>query len=319
MRFRPHFSCSPKRAGSIRDPDLLGNWLYGVARRTAQKAKARRARWMGRTEGDATMSSIAGVPILAELRPIQGEESAALHEEVDRLPHRLRVPIVLCYLEGLTHAEAARRLRWPIGTVRSRMARARGLLRSRLARRGLAYAGFVIASESSRAVVAEVPRALAARTTRSAIEVAAGAATGFVSTPVASLVTDVLKAIFTSQLKRTAATLVAAACLAACVEMIAARALQAQPSNKQSSALATRAADEQQTERDRHQEAPPPAGKAEPKMTVTGAVLDPAGKPVSGAAVAIFGFPRRGAGVGTIRALTLSSDRPKLIAQAAFV
>ncbi len=150
--FQATFLVLAKRAGSIRDPDLLGNWLYGVARRTAQKAKARRARWMGRTEGDANMSSIAGDTVLAELRPIQREESAALHEEVDRLPHRLRVPIVLCYLEGLTHAEAARRLRWPIGTVRSRMARARGLLKSRLVRRGLAYAGFAIASETTRAV-----------------------------------------------------------------------------------------------------------------------------------------------------------------------
>ena len=292
--FQATFLVLAKRAGSIRDPDLLGNWLYGVARRTAQKAKARRTRWMGRTEGDATMSSIAGDTVLAEIRPIQSEESAALHEEVDRLPHRLRVPIVLCYLEGLTHAEAARRLRWPIGTVRSRMARARGLLRSRLARRGLAYAGVVIATETSRAVMAEVPRALAAQTTRSAIGVAAGAATGFVSTPVATLVTDVLKAMFTSQLKRTAVTLLAAACLAAGVEMIAASALQAEPSNKQTSALATRAAEEQQTQRDRDQEAAPPADKAEAKMTVIGAVLDPAGKPVSGAAVAVFGFPRQG-------------------------
>ena len=107
--FQATFLVLAKRAGSIRDPDLLGNWLYGVARRSAQKAKARRARCMCRNEGDATMSSIAGDTVLAELRPIQGEESAALHEEVDRLPHRLRVPIVLCYLEGLTHAEAARR------------------------------------------------------------------------------------------------------------------------------------------------------------------------------------------------------------------
>ncbi len=70
--------------------------------------------------------------------------------------------------------------------------------------------------------------------------------------------------------------------------------MQTQPSNKQSTALATRAAEEQQTKSDRDQEPAPPADKAEPKMTVTGAVLDPTGKPVSGAAVAVFGFPRQG-------------------------
>ena len=54
-----------------------------------------------------------------------------------RLSSNLRAPVVLCYLEGMSHDEAARRLRWPVGTVRSRMARARAVLRQRLARRGV--------------------------------------------------------------------------------------------------------------------------------------------------------------------------------------
>ena len=94
------------------------------------------------------MSSVAVVNGLAELEPVHREEIAALHEEVDRLPQSLRAPIVLCYLEGLTHDEAARRLRWPIGTVSSRMARARDLLRARLIRRGIAYAAIAAAIES---------------------------------------------------------------------------------------------------------------------------------------------------------------------------
>ncbi len=115
------------------------------------------------------MSSVAVVSGLAEVELVRREETAALHEEVDRLPQSLRAPIVLCYLEGLTHDEAARRLRWPIGTVRSRMARARDLLRSRLTRRGLAYAAIVAAIESPRAVMAGVPHALAHTTARSAV------------------------------------------------------------------------------------------------------------------------------------------------------
>ena len=156
--FQATFLILAKKSRSIRDPELLGNWLYGVARRTAQKAKARRARWRDRAGGEGAMSSVAVVRGLAELEPVHREETAALHEEVDRLPQSLRAPIVLCYLEGLTHDEAARRLRWPIGTVRSRMARARDLLRSRLTRRGLAYAAIAAALESPRAVMAEVPQ-----------------------------------------------------------------------------------------------------------------------------------------------------------------
>ena len=149
------------------------------------------------------MSSVAVENGRAELEPIKGEESAALHEEVDRLPERLRIPIVLCYLEGLSHAEAARRLRWPIGTVRSRMARARGLLRTRLARRGLAYSALIAAIESPRLALAEVPHALAERTLRSALRWAAGSAPGLVSVPVASLASEVLEAVILGGLKRT--------------------------------------------------------------------------------------------------------------------
>ena len=69
----------------------------------------------------------------ALVSPEQGDRKeivASLHEEIERLPERCRVLVVLCDLQGLSHEKAARHLGWPVGTVKSRLARARVLLRA---------------------------------------------------------------------------------------------------------------------------------------------------------------------------------------------
>ena len=81
--------------------------------------------------------------------------AAIVHEEIDRLPERFRIPVVLCELEGLTHERAAGNLGWPVGTLKSRLLRARELLRGRLSRRGVALpAGAITADVISNAAEA---------------------------------------------------------------------------------------------------------------------------------------------------------------------
>ncbi len=99
-----------------------------------------------------------------ELRPV-------LHEEVNRLPDKYRIPVILSYLEGKTNEEVAEQLRWPVGTVKGRLSRARDLLRSRLTQRGLALsAAFLMTALSRGRVFAEVvPSDLVRRTVRMAV------------------------------------------------------------------------------------------------------------------------------------------------------
>src|SRR5205085_2489494 len=92
--------------------------------------------------------------------------------ELARLPDRFRAPLVLCYLEGLTRDEAARRLGWPASVLESRLEQARERLRRRLEARGVALVAALFADAAG----AAVPPALAAATAQAAAAVAAGAA-----------------------------------------------------------------------------------------------------------------------------------------------
>jgi RNA polymerase sigma factor (sigma-70 family) len=136
--FQATFFILARKAGSVRQPDALGNWLYGVAYRTALEARTRAAKRLARERELADEPSVEpGSPIdWKDLREV-------LDGEVNRLPARYRSPFVLCYLEGRTNEEAARLLRCPKGTILSRLAWARQRLRDRLARRGVSLSAAV--------------------------------------------------------------------------------------------------------------------------------------------------------------------------------
>ncbi len=130
--FQATFLVLVKKAGTLRDRDLLTNWLYGVALRVASKERARGARRrLAERQAAESSTTSEGATDQVELRSV-------IDEEIRRLPERYRVPLVLCHVEGLRHDEVAQRLGCPVGTVESRLSRAREQLRSRLARRGLA-------------------------------------------------------------------------------------------------------------------------------------------------------------------------------------
>lgn len=159
--FQATFFVLARRARSVRRPESVGSWLHGVAHRISARARvdAARRRTHERQRCELLASQTAGADADAV--------DPSLHEEINRLPEKYRAPIVLCYLESLTHEEAAAHLGWPVGTVRGRLARARDLLRARLTRRGLAVAVGAVAAPALPAEAA-VPLALREATVNAA-------------------------------------------------------------------------------------------------------------------------------------------------------
>jgi RNA polymerase sigma factor (sigma-70 family) len=160
--FQATFLVLVRNARTIRKRESLASWLYGVARRVTRRAQTGAKRRSLVLHGEAT---VAIGPDLDhdrfELRPI-------LHDEVERLPEKYRAPIVLCYLEGQSHEEAAKQLDWPIGTVKGRLSRARSMLQSRLVRRGVALSLGLVAFLEDEAS-AGVPELLVEATVQSAV------------------------------------------------------------------------------------------------------------------------------------------------------
>ncbi len=126
--FQATFLVLAQKAGSSHWHESVGNWLYQVAFRISRQAKAsalRRHAHESRVEAKPQVDPAAEITLR--------EAQMALDEELVQLPERCRVPLVLCYLEGATRDEAARRLGWSLGTLKRRLERARALLRPQTA------------------------------------------------------------------------------------------------------------------------------------------------------------------------------------------
>jgi RNA polymerase sigma factor (sigma-70 family) len=158
--FQATFLTLVRRADSIREPRLIGNWLSGAALRVSKRAKRsamrRRAREVQAVNSPDPPAPELGVPF---------EHEAAIHDEIAKLPDAIREAIVLCELRGVSRSDAAAVLGIPEGTLSSRLAAGRKKLAGRLSRRGITLGGVLIS-------LAAVPDGLVASTCR----IAAGAA-----------------------------------------------------------------------------------------------------------------------------------------------
>jgi RNA polymerase sigma factor (sigma-70 family) len=262
--FQATFLVLARKAASIRQPEAVAGFLHEVAYHVAVKAQAHAARRRARERRAAPMA--AGDPTMdMTVRDLQ----RVLHEELRRLPDKYRLPLVLCYLEGRSHEEAARQLGWSKSTFRGRLDRGREHLRRRLAGRGVALSALLGA-------LAVVPRATAEALVESAVRAA-------VSAPInraVALADGVLRALFTYKLKVATAVLLVVGLVATGAAVLAQQALGARG----------RPVARQQTEgrspRPKPAAAPeapqPPAADVTDAIAYGGRVLGPEGQPVPG-------------------------------------
>jgi RNA polymerase sigma factor (sigma-70 family) len=272
--FQATFLVLFRKAGGLRGGKSLGSWLYRVAYRIAIRANAVAARRRERSWEDEAMaaeaasSKRAGDELDRDLLPM-------IHQEIDRLPDRYRAPIALCYLEGLSYEDVARQLGWPIGTVGSRLSRARELLKSRLARRGVTATSGALAVLLAREATA-APAGWVEATTRAAMglgSTAKGAtAAGTVSAAVA-LSDQILRRMLMIKLIQVTVLLTAVASAG----LLAWTSIGTGDESKRPASAAKA--------KPRPVDDPKPKDDLTGKVPIRGRVLAPDGKPVPGASI----------------------------------
>jgi len=191
--FQATFLVLVRKAASIRPSRMVGNWLYGVAHRTA--LEARRSIAKRRVKEAHVAPRTVTLDALVRWRPV-------LDQELTGLSDKYRAVLVICDLEGRTRKQAAKQLGVPEGTIASRLSRARIILAKRLTRHGVTLSGGALAAALSQEALC-APPPLVSVTVRAAMAYAAGpaAAVKTVSAQVAELTERVLRTMLLSKLK----------------------------------------------------------------------------------------------------------------------
>jgi RNA polymerase sigma factor (sigma-70 family) len=206
--FQATFLILVRKSDSLRSREALGPWLYVVAYRTALSTRSATARRRAVERAVATLWRETADPAGPSATSEASELRALIHSEISKLPGSFRAVVVLCDLEGLSYLEAATRLNLPLGTIQSRLARARRRLRRNLTRRGLSPPASPGSRDSSHgsmlAIVAGggLPRSLARQTCRLAVAVASRPASmrTVVAGSIPALIEGDLRRMFLSKL-----------------------------------------------------------------------------------------------------------------------
>jgi RNA polymerase sigma factor (sigma-70 family) len=199
--FQATFLVLLRKADSIRPREQLANWLYGVAYKTARKARQKVAL---RYSHEKQMETTPEAPTQAQEDAFEPESLAQLDRALHDLPEKYRTAVVLCALEGKSLRDVALQLRLPPGTVASRLARGREMLAQRLTRHGVSVSATSVAAVlTEQAASGAVPDALLNNTIRAATLLASGetVTAGLLSARVCPLSEGVLRAMTAAKRK----------------------------------------------------------------------------------------------------------------------
>jgi RNA polymerase sigma factor (sigma-70 family) len=205
--FQAVFFILARKAGSVVKQETLASWLFTVAHRASLEARASITRRRIREQQMADLNK-------AEAKPVEAHDwMPLLDRELNQLPAKYRTLIVLSDLEGKSRKEVAHQLGLKLGTLASRLARARCMLATRLSKYGLTVSGGTLAASLAQSSAsAKVPVSLVWSTAKAATLVAAGHFVG-VSVPAVSLMKGTMKMMFLAKLKTVIGTSIVAVAL----------------------------------------------------------------------------------------------------------
>ncbi|HEY7330712.1 MAG TPA: sigma-70 family RNA polymerase sigma factor [Gemmataceae bacterium] len=283
--FQATFLVLAQKAERVRQPDAVGSWLSGVAYHLALKMRTATGR-RRRSEEQLEERTVADPLLDMTLRELH----QVLLEELQRLPEKYRLPLILCYLEGRTQRQAAKQLGWDKEVLRGRLNRGRSQLRARLTRRGLSLPAGVFASALGSSSVS-LPAAHIEAAVKAALASAAGQDLGkFVSEYAAALANEAARTLFAGHGKIVALLVLAVGALITGAGLWARHQLAAETP----AARVAQPADKP---------SPPKTNSGKPlpevavedqgdRIEVRGRVLDPDGKPLAGAAITVWWHSR---------------------------
>jgi RNA polymerase sigma factor (sigma-70 family) len=219
--FQATFLVLARKASSLRKPEAIGSFLYGVAYRLARRARVEAARRHSRER------QCLAAPPADPLAEVSGRELLAVLEgELNRLPSKYRLPLMLCCLQGRTRDEAAEQLGLALRTLQRRLEQGRTLLHSRLTRRGLTLSALLLGTLLSPPASAALPARLLTPTVQTALAFAARSAGR--SARAVVLAEGILRTMLVTKLKIAASLMLTLTLFTAGMYALAPRATQAE-------------------------------------------------------------------------------------------